>query len=103
MAVSLWLTHAGELGGGESELYVAVVEPVQRVVSNLLLDEYGTILSADDVALSLFHTNDKDFQGHNIIKWIPNIRWPIIGNLLDDVISFSLQSSSSLCCLIDCL
>ena len=83
LAVSMWLTHAGDQE--RSELYIAVIEPVQRVVSHLLLDEFGTILNADDVALSLFHTNDKDFVGHNIIKFVPNIHWPAVGDPLADV------------------
>ena len=83
VAVSLWLTRTIE--DDEDGNYIAVIEPVQRVVANLLLDEFGMILHADEVAFSLFHTNENNFIGHNIIKWIPNIEWPVVESSLANV------------------
>lgn len=57
-------------------MYVAVIEPVQRVVSYLLVDETGLIMASDETALSLFHCTEEAFVGQNINKWIPNIIWP---------------------------
>jgi len=83
IAASCWLTPA------ESEencdLYVVVIEPVQRVVSHLSLDEFGMILQADETAFSLFHCIEKEIIGHNIVKWIPNILLPSSGDSLSDV------------------
>jgi len=82
IAASCWLTPA------ESEencdLYVVVIEPVQRVVSHLSLDEFGMILQADETAFSLFHCIEKEIIGHNIVKWIPNILLPSSGDSLSD-------------------
>lgn len=81
VAVSVWLTNTEDNAG--NSLYVAVIEPVQRVVSYLLLDEFGLIMAADETATSLFHCSEEDFVGHNIIKWIPNIIWPASSDDLD--------------------
>ena len=81
IAVSCWLTNADD----EGSLYVAVIEPVQRVVSNILMDESGVIMAADETALSLFHCTEDGFVGHNINKWIPSIIWPTSPEDLDDV------------------
>ena len=78
-AFSMWLTPADTDDG---ELYVAVVEPVQRVVSHALLDEFGAVLHADDLAPLLFHCAEHDFVGHNIIKFVPNLLWPAGGQPL---------------------
>lgn len=74
VAVSIWFTKAEN--SDDNELCIAVIEPVQRVVSHLLLDEFGMVMATDDMALSLFHCKEDSFVGHNIIKWIPNILWP---------------------------
>lgn len=68
-----------------NDLYIVVIEPVQRVISHLSLDEFGMILQADEMAFSLFHCIDKEIIGHNIIKWIPNILLPSSGDPLVDV------------------
>ncbi|XP_046651187.1 PAS domain-containing serine/threonine-protein kinase-like [Daphnia pulicaria] len=81
VAVSCWLTNTEDSAG--NSLYIAVIEPVQRIVSYLLLDEFGLIMSADDTASSLFHCTEERFVGHNIIKWIPNIIWPASSDDLD--------------------
>ena len=64
---------------------IAVIEPVQRIVSYLLLDEFGLIMAADETASSLFHCTEEAFVGHNIIKWVPNIIWPSSSDDLDQV------------------
>ena len=74
IAVSCWLTHAQNKD--DCDRYVVVIEPVQRIVSHLSMDEFGMILKADDVAFSLFHSTEQDLVGHNIVNWIPNILLP---------------------------
>lgn len=81
--MSCWLTNTQDNDG--NDLYVAVIEPVQRIVSYVLLDEFGTVMAADDTAMSLFHCNEEAFVGHNITKWIPNIIWPSSTEDLDKV------------------
>lgn len=83
IAVSFWLTKAENTD--DSDLYVAVIEPVQRVVSQLLLDEHGGIIELDEMALSLFHCTKETFAGTNISRWIPNILWPTNVSDLDQV------------------
>lgn len=93
VAVSVWLTNTEDNAG--NSLYVAVIEPVQRVVSYLLLDEFGLIMAADETSTSLFHCSEEDFVGHNIIKWIPNIIWPASSDDLDQVCLYSCKYHST--------
>ena len=89
IAVSCWLTSTEDTDG--NNLYVAVIEPVQRVVSYLLLDEFGMIMAADETAMSLFHCTEDSFVGHNINKWIPNILWPTSSDDLNQVRSIKFK------------
>ena len=82
IAVSCWLTKA-ESENEDCSLYVAVIEPVQRVVAHVLLDESGSILEADEMSLSLFQSTEEAFIGHKIQNWIPNILWPSTADDLD--------------------
>lgn len=84
--MSCWLTNTEDSAG--NSVYVAVIEPVQQVVSYLLLDEFGLIMAADETAASLFHCDEQEFVGHNIIKWIPNIIWPTYPGDLNQVCYF---------------
>lgn len=84
IAVSCWLTKAESENEGSS-LYIAVIEPVQRVVAHLLLDESGTILEADEMSFSLFQSTEDAFIGHKIQNWVPNILWPSSADDLDAV------------------
>lgn len=75
IAVSFWLTKAENTD--DCDLFIAVIEPVQRVVSRLVLDEAGDVLEADEMALALFYCSRENLVGSNLNKWIPNVNWPV--------------------------
>lgn len=95
IAVSCWLTKAEDTD--DCSLCVAVIEPVQRVVSLVTLDESGIILEADETALSLFQCGREVFVGSNLSRWIPSIIWPSSVADLSPVMRSTSEHSLSTC------
>uniref|UniRef100_A0A182IQF4 Protein kinase domain-containing protein n=1 Tax=Anopheles atroparvus TaxID=41427 RepID=A0A182IQF4_ANOAO len=73
VAVSLWVRQIDN----EGHRCLAVAEPVERRVAQLVVDKSGYILSGDNEALTLFQLDSVDkFNGMDVVLLIPAIQLP---------------------------
>ncbi|XP_058123608.1 PAS domain-containing serine/threonine-protein kinase [Anopheles ziemanni] len=73
VAVSLWVRQIDN----EGQRCLAVAEPVERRVAQLVVDKNGYIISGDNEALTLFQLDSVEkFNGMDVVLLIPAIQLP---------------------------
>lgn len=73
VAVSLWIRQIDADVGGRM---LAVAEPVQRRIAQIIVDTNGKILSTDTETLMLFQIDSDEIYGSDIRQLIPAIKLP---------------------------